>query len=257
MKRHKACLSTIIALLFSCIAYGQFNDSGTGNLQSPSAEFGKDGTFAITNLYLNKHSLAPTGWDCGTFAYGFNLSLFERLEITYMCTIFDGRFNSQVTPIMRNQDRHFAVKIGLIKEGQLWRYMPAIAIGVSDPFSGSYGGYFNEGLREDLNGYFNRAYIVMTRHFSTEIGQIGMHVGYQMNGRKDYRIKAPCFAFSWYPIWLQSDFIQPKFIAEYDSRTFNVGAIATMWKKRIEVMFDLQAMRWISFGLKYNVSIKS
>ncbi len=252
----KFSLSFVCFLLFTSFSFGQFNDSGTGNLQTPTAFFEKDGTFMITNLFMNKHSLAATGWDCSTFAYGFNLSLYNRLEITYMCALFDGRYNGKVRPDMRNQDRHFAVKIGILKEGEIWKHMPAITIGASDPFSGSYLGYFNEGLREDVNGYFNRVYVIMSKHFATNAGPVAAHVGYQINGRKDYRLNAPCFAVSWYPKWLQNDFITPRFIAEFDSRTFNVGAIASMWKDRFELMIDLQALKWLSFGVRYKAHLK-
>lgn len=253
----KGILAFVFVFLCSFMSFGQFNDSGTGNLQTPTAEFGKDGTFMITNLFMNKHSLAATGWDNHTFGYGINLSLFERLEIGYMCVLFDGRIHGTVRPDMRNQDRHFSIKLGVLKEGDFWEYMPSVAIGVSDPLSGSYGGYFNEDFREDINGYFNRAYIILSKHFSTNVGPISTHLGYQVNGRKDYRINAPCIAVSWYPKWLQMDMMASRFIAEFDSRTFNIGIITSIWEDRFEAMIDLQALKWLSFGVRYKIVINS
>ena len=46
------------------------------------------------------------------------------------------------------------------------------------------------------------------------------------------------------------------FIAEYDSRTFNMGFIASIWDNRFEAMFELQNMRWINFGLRYKLRLK-
>ena len=44
-----------------------------------------------------------------------------------------------------------------------------------------------------------------------------------------------------------------KLIAEYDSRTFNMGFIASFWDDRLEAMFELMAMKWVNFGVRYKL----
>ncbi len=43
---------------------------------------------------------------------------------------------------------------------------------------------------------------------------------------------------------------------EYDSRTLNAGAIASLWEGRFEAMFELQDFRWINFGLRFKVGLR-
>ena len=43
---------------------------------------------------------------------------------------------------------------------------------------------------------------------------------------------------------------------EYDSRTFNMGFIASFWDDRIEAMFELMAMKWVNFGVRYKLMLK-
>ena len=45
-------------------------------------------------------------------------------------------------------------------------------------------------------------------------------------------------------------------IAEYDSRTFNLGYIASFWDDRTEAMFELMAMKWEDFGVRYKLALK-
>ncbi len=47
-----------------------------------------------------------------------------------------------------------------------------------------------------------------------------------------------------------------KLIAEYDSRTFNMGLIASFWDDCLEAMFELMAMKWVNFGVRYKLMLK-
>ena len=79
----------------------QFVDSSSGLLQMPSAEMHADGVFSITNNYLNRHSLPTSGWSYDTFSYGFNLAFWDRFEVGYVLTIFDGRKGSSTRRMYR------------------------------------------------------------------------------------------------------------------------------------------------------------
>lgn len=256
------CLAAALMLLACFASRGQFWDSSTGLLQCPSAEMNRDGTFMITNNFLNEYSLSPR-WGYNTFGYGFNLSVFKRLEIGYVCAIFDGKRHpdpSERDLIMFNQDRHFTAKALLLKEGEFgFSWLPALAVGFSDPFTGSGGGEY---IGSDVsggsgNGYFNRYYIVATKHFNSKVGVIGTHFGYQYNLRQDIHYNGPCVAVDWVPVWLNKPNFSLKAIAEYDSRTFNIGFIASIWQDRFEAMFELMALKWVNFGVRYKLVLKS
>jgi len=223
----------------------------------------KDGTFMITNSFLNKHSLSPR-WGYHTFGYGFNVNLWSRLEIGYVLTIFDGKRHPNPTArdlLMFNQDRHFTAKVLLLREGEFGiKWMPALAAGVSDPVTGSgageYIGSTVEGSEEGGNGYFNRFYVVATKHFSTSVGVFGGHLGYHYSKRVDRPMNGPTAAIDWVPVWLDTSMISVKAIAEYDARTFNIGVIASFWDDRFEAMFDLMACKWVNFGVRYKLLLK-
>ena len=256
-------IAVLLMTVFTCRA--QFTDCSTGLLQMPTADMQDDGTFMITNNFLNKNSLPSSGWNYNTFQYGIYVSFWGRMEVGYVCTIFNGAWNPNPNKtwrqeIMRNQDRHFVGRVCLLREGEFGvKWLPALTLGVSDPTTGANGGEYTTGDVTGLgNGYFNRYYVVMTKHFETPWGRLGAHAGYQKNLRKDYPINGPCAGVNWSPIWLQHHgiFDEINLIAEYDSRTVNLGFIASVWDNRFEAMFELQNFQWINFGLRYKLRIK-
>lgn len=220
----------------------------------------------ITNNFLNKNYL-PNGtggefsWDYNTFGYGFNITFWSRLEIAYVCTIFNGEWSPGATTyrqkIVKNQDRHFAAKVLLLREGEFGKnWIPALAIGTSDPISGTNGDYLDQKPSETGNGCFNRYYIVAAKHFQTSFGEIGAHAGYQYSVRKDWNRKGVIAGIDWRPVWLQNRWFSPKFILEYDANTPNIGFIADIWDDRFEAMFCLQNFQWVSFGLRFKLRLK-
>ena len=257
----KAALSIILALN-SAFCWCQFLGSTSGLLQMPSAEMGPAGTVMFTSNYLNRHT-TPPAWPYDTFNYGLSFILLPRIEIGYVATFiyrenyesYDEYGNPDIVTMV-SQDRHMYAKLQLLQEGEFGKsWIPAVAIGVSDPTSGEredIKDYLEFDVSGNGNGYFSRYYIVATKHFPTVAGMIGTHLGYQFNRRKDYPINGPCAALDWEPVWLQKkDFISTKFVAEYDARTFNIGFIASVWKGHIEVMVDLQALKWLSAGIRF------
>lgn len=255
-----------LLLVASGVCRAQFADCSTGLLQMPTADMQDDGTFMITNNFINQHSLPTSGWHYNTFQYGFAVSFWGRIEVGYVCTIFNGAWDprpdkSWRDDIIRNQDRHFTGRIRLLKEGEFGlKWMPALVVGVCDPVTGSGGGEYIGSKTDGSvgNGYFNRNFIVLTKHFDTTWGRVGVHGGYQINNRVDYAINGPCVGINWSPIWLQHHGILDdiNLIAEYDSRTVNMGFIASIWDNRFEAMFELQNFQWINFGLRFKVRIR-
>lgn len=249
-------------LLGASVARAQFTDASTGLLQMPTAEMQQDGTFMITNNFLNKHSLSPYTWGYNTFQYGIAVSFWERIEIGYVCTIFNDHWKgrqSRPGVWMVNQDRHFTGRVLLLREGDGFDWMPALVFGMSDPTTGDTNSeYMDADVSGAGNGYFNRKFFVFTKHFQTPLGEIGAHVGYQFNRRRDYPINAPCAGVNWHPMWLQGRGVLDGLncILEFDSRTVNLGFVASVWNNRFEGMFELQNFQWINFGLRYKLRIK-
>lgn len=264
MVNRKASLLFVFALL-SIVSRAQFIDNTVGLLHCPSAEMNRSGTFMITNNFLNQHAL-PTRWSYNTFGYGFDITFISRLEIAYGCTIFNYKWapKGKERDLQINQDRHFAARVQVLKEdefGAAW--IPSVVLGVSDPISGGTGDNWGDYKESDVsgsgNGYFNRYYVAVTKHINTSWGVIGGTVGYQYNRRLDYPLNAPCAAITWNPKWLNVDgcFLSSfRLIAEFDSRTFNMGFTTSIWKDHFEAMFELKNMCWISAGLRYKVVLK-
>lgn len=254
-------------LTFSGIsASAQFFDCNSGLMNTPSAEMEESGTFMITNNYLNYHNVPDNKrWYTATFAYGFDVTIIDRVEITYVCTLVKGRkeknnyWPESTWGKFCNQDRHFSAKFLLMKEKQFWKWMPAVAVGICDPVT---GGNMTDYIGSDVssgNGFFNRMYAVATEHFDTPWGVVGGTVGYQYNLRKKFHYNAPCGAVTWDPVWLNRPgcFLSGfRLVAEYDARTFNVGLMTSVWKKHFEAMVELQDCRHVSAGLRYRVVIK-
>ena len=252
--------------MVSLSAKAQFTDSTTGLLSAPSADMNASGTFKITNNFLNEH-ITPTGaatefpWDYNTFGYGFSITFWSRLEVAYACTLFNGDWSPSATSyrqkIILNQDRHFAAKVLALREGEIWGWTPSIAIGISDPVTAGGGGDYIEsgsGISSG-NGFFNRTYIVATKHFSTKFGVVGGHLGYQYSKRTDWDRTGVVAAVDWQPIWIQNRWFSPKFVLEYDAKNVNFGFISSIWDDRFEAMFVLQGFQWVSCGLRYKLRL--
>ena len=253
----------MVLIFVSLSAKAQFTDSTTGLLNMPSADMNQSGTFTITNNFLNKHTLPSSSWDYSTFGYGFGITFFSRLEVCYICTIWNSEWSPRYPipdnyrfNILKNQDRHFSAKVLLLKEGEIWKWTPSIAIGTGDPVTGSGGDYVQGNVGESGNGHFNRSYIVATKHFNTPWGVVGGHLGYQYNKRLDWNRKGVIAAVDWRPVWLQNRWFSPKFVFEYDSNTPNIGFLADIWDDRFEAMFCLQNFQWVSFGLRFKLRLK-
>ena len=256
-----------VMLITSTVSRAQFADCSTGLLQMPTAEMQEDGTFMITNNFLNKHSLPSPEWNYNTFQYGVSVSFWGRMEVGYVCTIFNDHWRgvqSRKGVWMINQDRHFTGRVCLLREGDYGlEWLPSLVVGMSDPFTAVSGGdivdYFKKGNVDGTgNGYFNRSFIVLSKHFSTTVGSLGVHVGYQYNNRVYYSINGPCAGADWMPVWIQHKgiFDNAKFILEYDSRTVNMGFIASIWDNQFEAMFELQNFQWVNFGLRFKLRLK-
>jgi hypothetical protein len=263
LKTRKRIILLALLILNCTAGRGQFLDAASGLLQMPSADMGPTGTVMFTCNFLNRHS-TPPAWPYNTFNYGPSIVILPRIEIGYVLTYiylenhpaFAGNGKSVFVTLI-NQDRHFYAKLQLLREGEFGQsWIPALAVGVSDPTTGDPNEYtgidYTDFDVSSGNGYFNRYYAVATKHFTTPYGVLGAHLGYQFSQRIDYTLNGPCAAIDWEPVWLQKqNVITTKLIAEYDARTFNIGFVASLWKDHIEIMAELQALKWFSGGIRF------
>ena len=186
---------TFIVALPSC--YAQYNVGTTGLLNMPTADMQRDKTVMIGGSYLEKHA-SPGRWFYDTFNYYVNITLFPWLEVAYDLTLFKALPNDIGAWVPRtygkfiNQDRNFAVRIRLWKEGDWKWWMPQIVIGGNDAIHNSVRGNKIKPVKGYGNGFQNRYYLALTKHIDLDgIAIVGAHVSYVYNERSDNHINAP------------------------------------------------------------------
>ena len=251
-----------IVWLLCCMSlsktYAQYTDGVTGLLHMPNAEMQKDGTVMLGGNFLNKHNLpSDRMWGYNTYNYFLNITFFGRIEVAYICTLLQGkpefgeRWPEYTYGKFTNQDRHFAGRINVIKEGELWKHMPSIVLGVNDPTTDGGGDYTDFNVNTSGNGYFNRWYIAATKHIQTQAGELGIHATYLYNKRLDYKLNGPAVGINFRPTCHPT----LNLIAEYDAKTFNIGATYSVWNDHFQAVFELQQCKYISAGLIYKVNL--
>lgn len=252
-----------IAVVWICLLFGvlpgkaQMTDGVTGLLHMPSAEMQRDGTFIFGGNFLNKHNLPNQyWWGYDSFNYFLNVTFFNRLELAYICTLLKGKKENSYWPEETygkfvNQDRHFAARLQVVREGEWWKHMPAIVLGVSDPTTGAGFDYTDMAVEGSSNGYFNRMYVAMTKHFDIRCGELGVHAAWLYNRRTDYPLNGPAVGVNFRPAFHK----ELNVIAEYDSKTVNVGFTYSMWSDHFNLLFELQDGKYVSAGLVYKVNL--
>ncbi len=162
----------------------------TGLLHAPSAEMQKDKTVMLGANFLNKEITPPT-WYYHTYNYYLNVTIMPWLEVAYTCTLFKAEALG-LKPYgytgFTNQDRYFSVRLRALKEGQFWKYTPAVVLGTSDPFTSS-----GDVIASDKgNGYYSRFYIAATKHIRIGKETLGVHLSYLYNRRIEYHLNGNC-----------------------------------------------------------------
>lgn len=172
------------------------------------------------------------------------------MEVAYTCTLFQAEALG-LKPYgysgFTNQDRYFSLRLRALKEGQLWEYMPAIAVGTSDPFTSTN----SEMAPTEGNGYFSRFYIAATKHVPVGREEIGVHLSYLYNKRKDYKLNGVAAGITYSP----SLHPQLRLIAEYDSKDFALGATYLLFN-HLHMQVEMQKMKYFSGGLTFKIHLK-
>lgn len=258
LKRKKGIAVVWICLLLGVLpCKAQLTSGVTGLLHMPSADMQRDGTLIIGGNFLNKHNLpSQFWWGYDSFNYFLNVTFLKRLEIAYVCTLLKGKKENSYWPAITygkfvNQDRHFAARLQVLREGEWWKHMPAVVLGVSDPTTGAGFDYTDMAVEGNGNGYFNRLYLAMTKHFDVRVGELGVHAAWLYNRRTDYPLNGPAVGVNFKPAFHK----ELNLIAEYDSKTVNVGFTYSMWSDHFNLLFELQDGKYVSAGLVYKVNL--
>ena len=235
----------------SLSAFSQLTYGTTGLLHTPSAEMQRDKTFMVGGNFLNKELTPPT-WYYHTYNYFLSVTIFPFLEIAYTCTLFKAEALG-LKPYgysgFTNQDRYFSARLRVLKEGQFWKYMPAVVLGTSDPFTSSGGGQVST---TEGNGYYSRFYIAASKQIPVAgKEEVGVHLSYLYNDRKEYKLNGFALGVTYNP----SFHPQLRMIAEYDSKDFALGATYLLFK-HLHVQVEMQRMKYFSGGLTYKIHLK-
>lgn len=197
----KSIYILLLCLVCSLHLRAQYSYGTTGLLNMPTADMQRDKTVLIGGSYLEKHT-SPGRWFYDTFNYYVNITLFPWLEVAYDLTLhkalpvdpaYGGHFWVPRTyGKFVNQDRNFAARIRVWKEGDWKPWMPQIVIGVNDVIHNSWeSGSKIKPISQRSNGFTNRYYLAMTKHIDLDGAIVGAHFSYVYNKRPEYKTNAP------------------------------------------------------------------
>ena len=252
---NKYFFCSLFLALFSADLYAQFPYGTTGLLHMPTADMQRDKTFMLGGSYLNERA-TPKSWNYDTYNYYLNITILPFLEVGYTCTLFKFAIPWMgLKSNYRNQDRQFSGRLRVIKEGQFWKYMPAIVLGGNDVLTRDWQ---QEGTDKGFadpsdtgNGHWNRWYIAASKHLDL-YGDLGIHAAYVYNRRVDYHLDGLALGVNWRPQFHSN----LNLMTEYDSRTVNCGLGYTFWKDHINVVTELNDFKYLSAGIFFKIHLK-
>lgn len=252
--------------------FSQYVYGTTGLLHMPTADMQRDKTFLFGASYLDV-AATPAHWNYHTFNYYINITIFPWFEIGYTCTLHKAEYGSTYFPPSVwgkycNQDRQSSGRLRIWKEGWWKEWTPQIVLGANDPSTNDILGnsdkddYGIGGVGEMGNGHWNRYYIAGTKHFYFKNrGELGIHVAYLYNKRKDYHLNGPAVGVNFHFYLSGTNFFVKALnnlnvMAEYDSRTINCGLKYSFWKDYINAVVEMTECKHLSGGVIFKVHLK-
>lgn len=220
----------------------------TGGMNIPTAEMLPAGTFRCGVNYMGEGIVtAELGntdhrwqFEYNTMNYYLNMTVFDWLELTFRETILESDSYGQKDDykLFREQDRSVTAKVRVTKEG---RYMPAIALGVNDPYS--------------FTGHhiYASAWGVMTKSLHTAMlaSTWTATVGYAQGFDNSRMYDGLLIGLRYTPDFLPT----ASLMAEYDSKGFNLGIKATLFD-HMGVYCFLRDFESFNAGINYQTTIK-
>lgn len=253
------------------ICYGKIDAQAfygtTGLLHMPTADMQRDKTFMFGSNYLNYTPLS-TYWKYNTYNYYVNITFFPWLEVAYTCTLVKGAKGSywpeKTWGKFVNQDRNFSARLRLWKESWWKTWTPQIVLGTNDPASADNNGGGNLNFDQDMgtHNYFNRFYLVATKHVDIKkIGTVGVHAAYIVSRATGCEYEGPAIGVNFQFALPATTFANKalnglNLMAEYDSRTVNMGLGYAIWKDHINFIGELNDFKYLSAGVCFKVHLK-
>ncbi|MCS2537736.1 YjbH domain-containing protein [Bacteroides fragilis] len=231
--------------LYVLNGYAQLTDGTTGLLHIPTADMQKDKTLMLGGGLVNKRLLPNDTWFYNTYNYYLNVTILPCLEISYTCTLFRRYYKSmpEIWGKFRGQDRHFSVRLRVWKESRYW---PSVVVGTADPITGL------SSPDATGNGHLNRYYLALTKHtMITDREEIGIHVTYLYNRRKDYPLNGMALGVNWHP----SAFPNLNIMADYDTKYISYGA-EYLFFGHFNLMVVMTDLKYPSVNLTYKLVLK-
>lgn len=290
MKIGRCCL----AGLFLWIVQGataQINYGTTGLMNLPTADMQRDKTFMAGGNWLNHHATVPRWW-YDTWNYYINITIFPWLEAGYLCmghkavpTDYGNRSGYWVPSTYGkfiNQDRSFHFRLRVWKEGWWKEWTPQIVLGANDVIGDSWnGGSLSKPSELNYgNGFLNRYYLAITKHFYFEnVGTLGAHLSWIYSNRFDNKLNNPAmganFRFhlkdsdSWVHKAINGVNLMAEVVPGYtdvkEDLTFdpdgakyqvNLGMEYSFWKDYINAVVELNRCKYFSGGLVFKIHLK-
>ena len=195
-----------------------------------------------------------------------NITIFPWLEVGYDCVLVKAKpgiyhWVPSTYGKFVNQDRSFHGRLRVWKEGWWKEWTPQIVLGANDPTTGSWeGGSSSNDQR--YNGFFCRYYLAFTKHLPIKnTGELGIHLAYVYNKREDYHLDGPAFGANFrFCLPGEETYIKAlnslNLMAEYDSRTINVGVEYSFWKDYINAVIEFNRCQYFSGGLVFKIHLK-
>lgn len=216
----------------------------TGMIHVPIAEMAVEGEARVGVFFLNREFLPDKinyqGRKYNTTNHFLAITPFPWIELAYVCTLEKGMDN-QGDVGYNMKDRHFAVKLRLLKEGKWW---PAIAVGAQDPGR----------TIEDSNGdyaYFQNFYVAASKHFAWKRHELGVHLAYRYY-RSDFNVKWRGIAGG---ITYRPPFAKKlRAMVEYTGDDINIGADCLLWRYFF-LQASLQNGKYFTGGLCFKINL--
>ncbi|GFH99424.1 YjbH domain-containing protein [uncultured Phocaeicola sp.] len=270
MKQRYKWFWVIVVLMSFCpkVGYGQYMYGTTGLLQMPTAEMQRDKTFMFGGSALSPQIIPSQEWwgNYYTINYYINITIFPWLEVGYDCVLVKAKpgiyhWVPSTYGKFVNQDRSFHGRLRVWKEGWWKEWTPQMVLGANDPTTGSWeGGSSSNDQR--YNGFFCRYYLAFTKHLPIKnTGELGIHLAYVYNKREDYHLDGPAFGANFrFCLPGEETYIKAlnslNLMAEYDSRTINVGVEYSFWKDYINAVIEFNRCQYFSGGLVFKIHLK-
>lgn len=236
----KRILTFLLLFLPCSFLHAQYSLGTVGMLNIPTAEMQEAGTFMGGGNFLPKE-INPERFKYNTGNYFIEFTFFSFLELTYRETLCQSDYMVKSTKL-KQQDRSYSIRLRPLKEG---KYYPAIVVGANDPIAD-----------KGANTY-QSYYAVATKGFELKgENRINITAGYYIPGKNnDKHNWGNQYDGIFGGICYMPGFCtQLKFMAEYDSTGFNIGASALLWK-HLSLHVFTREFNCVSGGIRYECTL--